>query len=339
MSKPLALVTGANGEVGHTLIPLLSKQNYEIIAIDITNIGSDLKPFIKEFYLGTVTKSGFLRSVFDKHNFDVVFHLAALLSTSAEKEPEKAHIVNVGGTSITLRMTNEKANKLKKNIKFIFPSTIAVYGLPTLDEKANNPKVKEIDFLNPITMYGINKLYCENLGVYYTKYYKLLSTNSPKYLDFRCVRFPGLISALTVPAGGTSDFAPEMIHTAAQGKSYESFVREDSVLPFMAMPDAVKSLMVLVKSPKEKMTRFVYNVSSFSATAKEIENVVTQVFPQTSISYNPDTKRQKIVDSWPADIDDSTARKDWGWSPDYDMKKTFKDYLIPEVSSKYNPPK
>ena len=185
-------------------------------------------------------------------------------------------------------------------------------------------------------MYGINKLYCELLGTYYSKHYKLLEPRPETvFLDFRCLRFPGIISALTLPTGGTSDYAPEMIHSAAKGEGYESFVRADTAIPFMVMPDAIKAITQLANAPKEKLTQEVYNVSAFSTTTEEIAKLVNNVFPDSSISYKPDPNRQKIVDSWPADIDDSKARSDWGWKPDHDINSAFKDYLIPEISNKY----
>jgi nucleoside-diphosphate-sugar epimerase len=184
-------------------------------------------------------------------------------------------------------------------------------------------------------MYGISKLYCENLGNYYSKNYKMLEPDIIRFLDFRCVRFPGLISAITVPSGGTSDYGAEMIHTAAQGENYESFVREDTTLPFMVMPDAVKALITIANADKSKLTRSVYNVNSFSISAEEIAEMVLKVFPNTAIDYNPHPIRQKIVDSWPAAVDDSLARRDWGWQPDYDIKKAFEEYLIPEIQNRY----
>ena len=262
--------------------------------------------------------------------------MAAVLSTSGEKNPEAAHHVNVGGTLNILKSANTTSQTTKKKIIFIYPSSIAVYGLPDLVTKNSASFIGESQFTNPITMYGINKLYGENLGIYFEKYYKLLEKSQERYIDFRCIRFPGLISAVTVPSGGTSDYAPEMIHTAAQGQGYESFVREDSVLPFMAMPDAVKALLLIADAQKEKLTQNVYNVSSFSVSAKEIAEIVLKVFPETMIGYNPDPARQRIVDSWPSNVNDTTARRDWSWSPDYDIKKAFEEYLIPEITKKYS---
>ena len=149
------------------------------------------------------------------------------------------------------------------------------------------------------------------------------------------MRFPGLISAATLPAGGTSDYASEMIHAAARGDHYECFVRPDTKIPFMAMPDASSALLTIAAAPRERLRRTAYNVGAFSVTAAEICDVVMAAFPQTSITYKIDEKRQGIVDSWPADVDDSAARLDWGFSPAYDFARAFHDYLIPTISRHY----
>ncbi len=330
------LVTGANGEVGHGIIPILSKdKNLEVIALDIKEIDKTLKPFVQEMIVADILDGTVIENLLNDHKITTVFHLAAILSTGAEKDPERAHSVNVDGTANLLAAINKAGRNEKRVIKFIFPSTIAVYGLPSIEAKNKAGSIKEGDFLHPITMYGINKLYCEMLGIYYSTHYSLLTTNIERNIDFRCVRFPGIISALTIPTGGTSDYAPEMIHSAAKGEGYESFVRPDATIPFMVMPDAAKVLIQLTEVPKEKLTQKIYNVSGFVAKAEEIAQLVNKVFPDSSISYNPDVNRQRIVDSWPANIDDSKARSDWGWKPDYDIQKAFNEYLIPEIRNKY----
>lgn len=317
------------------LLERLALENkYSTTALDITDIDPDLKQYADQFIKADITESNNLENIFQSNQFDIIFHLAALLSTSAEKQPELAHRVNVGGTFNLLHFSNQSCIKTGKPVIFVFPSSIAVYGLPDIQTKISVKSVKEKQYNQPISIYGMNKLYCEHLGVYFEKYYKLLDSGQ-RLLDFRCLRFPGLISAVTVPSGGTSDYAPEMIHTAAQGKSYESFVREDSVLPFMAMPDATMALVDLSKAPKNRLSQNIYNVASFSIAAKEIANIVLKVYPDTAISYDPDENRQRIVDSWPQSIDDSQARADWDWKPDYDLARSFEEYLIPQVSLKY----
>jgi len=154
-------------------------------------------------------------------------------------------------------------------------------------------------------------------------------------IDFRCIRFPGLISAATLPSGGTSDYAPEMIHAAAQGKPYNCFVRPDTRIPFMAMPDGVEALLKLAASPADRLSRRVYNVGAFNPSAAEIRELVVNAFPGAAITFVPDLKRQGIVDSWPSDVDDGAARKDWGFAPRYDLKRAFSEYLLPTIRARY----
>ena len=202
--------------------------------------------------------------------------------------------------------------------------------------KANAGKISEHEWNQPTTMYGCNKLYCEQLGRYYHKYYRQLAADPEPYgVDFRSIRFPGLISAVTMPSGGTSDFAPEMLHHAAQKKPYACFVREDARIPFMAMPDAIKALLTLANSPQENITKIAYNISAFNPSAGEIYSIIRKTFPACNISFSPDLKRQKIVDSWPADLDDTAARNDWNWQPDYNLERAFDDYLIPTIAKRY----
>jgi nucleoside-diphosphate-sugar epimerase len=162
-----------------------------------------------------------------------------------------------------------------------------------------------------------------------------LAETTPVMLDFRALRFPGLISAHTLPSGGTSDYGPEMLHAAAKGEPYACFVRPDTAIPFMAMPDAVKALLNLARAPIQSLGRTVYNVTSFSLSAEEFRQQVLQAFPSAEISFAPHEKRQKIVDSWPMDMDDGAARKDWGWAPDYGLKRCFEEYLVPNIRERY----
>jgi len=140
---------------------------------------------------------------------------------------------------------------------------------------------------------------------------------------------------VTVPSGGTSDYAPEMLHAAAQGKAYACFVREDVRIPFMAMPDGIRALLMLHDAPRERLRHAVYNIGSFSPSAGEIRDLVLREYPKAVITFQPDVKRQAIVDSWPADVDDAAARTDWGWSPDFDMERAFAEYLLPGIRARY----
>ena len=197
--------------------------------------------------------------------------------------------------------------------------------------------VKEEDWNTPHTMYGCNKLYCEKLGMYYSKYFgqKHLDEKPPVMLDFRAIRFPGLISAFTLPSGGTSDYGPEMLHAAAQGKPYACFVRADTKISFMAMPDAIKSLLMFMDVPREKLSNNIYNIAAFAISADEFRQRALKSFPDAKITFEANPRRQGIVDSWPEDVDDSLARKDWNWKPDYDVDRFFDDYFLPEIRKRY----
>jgi threonine 3-dehydrogenase len=196
--------------------------------------------------------------------------------------------------------------------------------------------VKEHEWGQPTSMYGCNKLYCEQLGAYYARHYKQLAAEVQSgKVDFRCVRFPGLISAATVPSGGTSDYAPEMIHAAAKGEPYACFVRPDTRIPFMAMPDAVELLLALAAAPLTALTQTTYNVGAFAPTADEVRGEVLRAFPSAEVTFRIDAKRQGIVDSWPGDVDDSAARRDWGFAPKYDFERAFREYLIPQIQRRY----
>lgn len=331
-----ALITGISGEVGHGLIKKLHSQNYNIVAADIKTPEEEISKFIHKFYSCDISDKETVDRIFEEQSFDIIFHLASILSTGGEKNPELAAKVNIEGTLNLLEAATNQSIKDGKAIKFIFPSSIAAYGLPNLEVKGKRSKVKESDFLNPITIYGISKLACENLGNYFSKNYKLLGEiDRNNLIDFRCVRFPGLLSPDTVPSGGTSDYGPEMIHAAASGRDYECFVRTDSTIPFMAMADAADVLIKLSEAPKQNLNSYVYNVAGFSVSAEEIANEVKKFFPNFKISYIINPERQRIVDSWPVDVDDSNAVKDWGWKKNFDFEKTFSEYLIPKIRQRY----
>src|SRR6476661_655263 len=308
------LVTGASGEIGHGLIDQLARIGRSIVTIDIAPLEPALARRVRREFTGSITDKWILERVLAEFEVDLVFHLAALLSTRSEFTPVTAHEVNVEGTLRLLEFAQHEGESHGRPVVFLYPSSIAAYGLPDLDTKMRAGRVHEDEWNTPRTMYGCNKLYCEHLGRYYAKYYKQLAVDTPPgRVDFRCVRFPGLISAMTEPAGGTSDYAPEMIHAAAKGEAYPCFVRPDTRIPFMAMPDGVEALLALAAAPREQLTRTAYNLAAFNPSAGEIRDVVLEAFPSAHIGWEPDTKRQGIVDSWPADVDDGAARRDWGF--------------------------
>jgi nucleoside-diphosphate-sugar epimerase len=336
MRKPVVLITGAGGEIGHGLVIRLAASGSPIVTLDVSPLEASLAPLVAREFTGSVTDMSLLDRILAEFEVERVFHLAALLSTRSEFTPVTAHHVNVEGTLNLLEFAQREGESHGRPVMFIYPSSIAAFGLPSLDTKMRAGRVREDEYTHPTTMYGCNKLYCEQLGDYYARHYKQLSADAIPRVDFRSVRFPGLISATTVPSGGTSDYGPEMIHAAAKGEQYDCFVRPDTTIPFMAMPDGVDALLSLASAPRQQLTRTSYNLTAFSRSAAEIRDVVVAAFPNATIHYKVDAKRQGIVDSWPADVDDAAARADWGFAPRYDFERAFREYLIPTIQQRYH---
>jgi nucleoside-diphosphate-sugar epimerase len=335
MRKKAILVTGASGEVGTALVEQLAESDtHHLITVDVRPlIESDSAASVH--HVGDILDQDLFARLVAEYEFEKIFHLAALLSTRSEFTPDTAHRVNVDGTMLLLKVAAEQSQWRGKPVQFIFPSSIAVYGMPSPDSKQRYRQVREWEWNYPTTMYGCNKLYGEMLGNYHAHNFRQLSAENIIKLDFRSVRYPGLISAFTVPSGGTSDYASEMIHAAAQGHDYTCFVEEDLTIPFMAMPDAVDALLRLSQAPADHLRTSVYNISGFSLSASDIRDLVLRSFPDTQVTFEPDLKRQAIVASWPIDLDDSMARRDWDWAPAYDAARAFSDYLIPNIQARY----
>jgi nucleoside-diphosphate-sugar epimerase len=335
MSQKAVLVTGACGEIGQALVQnLVQRGGFRIVTADLAPLPEALGPLSAEHLQGDLVNK--VKILYD-YDFDVIFHLAASLSSKAEVATEEAHRINVDGTMQLLMLAAYKSEKRGRAVKFLFPSSIAVYGFPDLEAKRSAGRVKEDEWNAPHTMYGCNKLYCEKLGMYYAQYHgqRHLDPEPPVMCDFRAIRFPGLISAFTVPSGGTSDYGPEMLHHAAQRMPYACFVRTDTRISFMAMPDAIRALVMLMDAPRKSLTRLVYNIDAFSLTAGEFRQRAMTAFPGARITFEPNARRQGIVDSWPEDVDDSPARADWGWKPEYDAERFFEEYFLPEIRRKY----
>jgi nucleoside-diphosphate-sugar epimerase len=333
----VVLVTGASGEMGDSLIRHLGERGtFDVLALDVRPLGPELAGRCAATRVGDILDRHLLDQLRSEFEIAVVFHLAALLSTRSEFVPETAHEVNVQGTLNLLRLALEEARSHGRPVQFLFPSSIAVYGLPDLASKRRAGRVAEAEWTEPVTMYGCNKLYCEHLGRYFARHYRQLAPlDTVPGVDFRAIRFPGLISAFTVPSGGTSDYAPEMIHAAAQGHPYACLVREDTRIPFMAMPDAIQALLTLMDAPAGSLTTLVYNVRAFNPSAGELAKLVRTAFPGERITFTPDPRRQAIVDSWPEDVDDARARREWGFRVSYDLERAFAEYLVPNITRRY----
>ena len=341
--KPAVFITGAGGEVGHGLISSLSGgEKLDIVATDLRDVEQALRDQCSETYLADVCDRDALDRLLAMYQVKEIYHLAAVLSTRAELAPEVAHQVNVNGTVNILQIAAEQGRMYGEPVKVVFPSSIAVYGFGSLAQKIEVGAVSEYEHCKPSTMYGCNKLYCEHLGRYYAHSYRQLAQDSVQgedknrgVVDFRCVRYPGLISAETVPTGGTSDFVPEMLHASARGEAYNCFVREDSRIPFMTMPEAINATLQLAAAPRNELTQIVYNIASFSPSAGEVAEEVKQHFPEAIITFEPDQRRQAIVDSWPEALDCSAAKDDWGFASTYTLEQAFEEYLVPRIKKQY----
>ena len=338
MRSTVTLITGAGGEIGHGLVTRLHAAGHQIVTIDLAPLAPELSRLVVREFTGSITDTQLLERVLAQFEIDRVFHLAALLSTRSEFTPMTAHQVNVDGTLNLLEFAQREGESHGRPVVFVYPSSIAVYGLPDLDTRARAGAVREDEWNLPQTMYGCNKLYCEQLGRYYSRHYKQLAANVAPRVDFRCLRFPGLISADTEPSGGTSDYAPEMLHAAARGVPYACFVRPDTRIPLMAMPDAIDALLQLASASREQLSLTAYNTTAFNPTAEEIGHAVVRAFPDAEIDWVVDEKRQRIVDSWPAGVDAGAARRDWGFAPLFDFRKAFDDYLVPRIRERYRSP-
>jgi len=337
MRKKVVLITGASGEIGHSLIESLgSTGDASIITIDLQPLEPNIRDIVTREFSGSILEDHLLQRILAEFEVDTIYHLAALLSTRSEFTPNAAHQVNVEGTLKLLNFAQAQGESHARPVTFIYPSSIAAYGFQEAGLKERAGKVREHEWNMPTTMYGCNKLYCEHLGRYFTHYFKQLAAeNLAGKVDFRAIRFPGLISAVTVPSGGTSDYAPEMIHAAARSEPYACFVEPETRIPFMVMPDAVDAILRLAAAEHEQLTQTVYNITAFNPSAAQIRDLVLAGFPDADITFEPDRKRLAIVDSWPADVDDSAARVDWGLAPRYDLETAFADYLIPAIRERY----
>ena len=331
------IITGAAGEIGHGLVKgLRTHDDIRIIATDLKELPEATRDLCDEVHVGDVCDAGLMQQLITMHEVTEIYHLAALLSTRAEHVPEVAHEVNVGGTFNLLRLAAAHSASHGYRVKFILPSTIAIYGVQNEQQKRDAGRVRESEHNLPTTMYGANKLYCEHLGRYYSKFYRRLADDRGSALiDFRCLRLPGVIAAETKPTGGTSDYVPEMIHAAASGRAYACFVREDTCIPWMTMPECIEALLKIGRVDSSQLSQEVYNVASFRATAGEAAELVKQCFPDARITFAPDEHRQGIVDSWPMDVDCTKAITDWGFTPKWTLQEAFDNYLVPTVRTYY----
>nr|BCK33892.1 L-threonine 3-dehydrogenase 1 [synthetic construct] len=305
--KKKILVIGATGQIGSELTLALRKRygNDNVVASDIREPELLLKG---PFEILDVLDKEALAEVVKKYNIDTIYHLAALLSATAEKNPQLAWKINMNGLLNVLEVAREE-----KGCKVFWPSSIAAFGPST--PKDNTP---QDTIQRPTTIYGVSKVAGELLCDYYFKKYGV---------DTRSLRFPGLISYKTLPGGGTTDYAVDIYYEAVKGGKYTCFLKEGTYLDMMYMPDAIRATIELMEADPSKLKhRNSYNITAMSFTPEEIAAEIKKHIPGFEISYEVDV-RQAIADSWPNSIDDSAAREEWGWKPKYDLEKMTADML------------
>lgn len=301
------LVTGACGQIGTELVLALRKIYKNVIASDLKEPTGELKDTGEFIRLDVLYKNG-LSDCIKRFGITQIYHLAAVLSATGEKNPEMAWRINMKGLRNILDVCVEHNVK-----KLFFPSTIAVFGPST--PKQNTP---QFTCMEPNTIYGISKQAGERWCDWYFQ---------KRGLDVRSIRYPGLISYKTKAGGGTTDYAVDIYFEAVEKQNYTCFLKEDTTLPMMYMPDAIRGTIELMEAPIEKIkVRSGYNFSGFSIAPKDVAAEIKKHIPEFTIAYEPDF-RQQIAESWPESINDSVAAKDWGWKPQYDLASMTKDML------------
>ncbi len=316
MNSDTILVTGAGGQIGTELVLALRKLYKNVIASDLKDPSEVLKQGGEFVRLDVLSKNS-LTEVVQRYGVKQIYHLAAILSATGEKNPELAWRINMKGLRNILDVSVE--NGLKK---VFFPSTIAVFGPTT--PRVNTP---QYTVMEPNTIYGISKQAGERWCDWYFQ---------KKGLDVRSIRYPGLISYKTKAGGGTTDYAVDIFFEAVEKKTYKCFLKEDTTLPMMYMPDAIRGTIELMEAPAEKITvRSGYNFAGFSFSPADLAAEIKKTIPDFTISYEPDF-RQAIAESWPESIDDSVAQHDWGWKPEYNLEKMARDMLV-NIEAQHTP--
>ena len=313
MQADKILILGANGQIGTVLTAELRKKygRDNVLATDIREAVEQTGPFVQLDVLDVYK----MEKLIVEHGITQIYHLAAILSATGEQFPQKTWHVNVDAYLSMLEMV--KSHPIKR---IFFPSSIAVFGKTT--PRAHTPQ--DVPLL-PETVYGISKTTGENWSNYYHAKYSM---------DIRSIRYPGIIGWQSIPAGGTTDYAVEIYHAALRDGHYTCFLKADTRLPMMYMPDAIRATIELMEAPGEQLTvRAGYNLAGMSFTPAEITQSIQKYLPEFTISYEPDF-RQDIAASWTESIDDSRARDDWHWKPEFDLDKMTRD-MISHITPMY----
>ncbi len=308
------LVTGACGQIGSELVAELGKKfgKKNIISTDIQKAPTLVKEHSYFRYLNVLDVHMIAKTVVEEQ-IKTVFHMAAILSASGEKNPQLAYDVNLNGLMNILNVSRSKGVE-----RVIVPSSIAVFGPDA--PKENTPNETP---LNPTTMYGVTKVAGEKLMQYYHDKFGL---------DTRSLRYPGIISSETLPGGGTTDYAVDMYLKAVKSEPFNCYIKPETPLPFMYMPDAIRAIIALAFAESKTLKRRVYNVHSMRLSPDDILAAIHRHLPEFRCRFEPDF-RQKIAESWPASIDDRFAREEWGWQPEFDLDGMTRD-MLHKLSSK-----
>ena len=312
--KTKILITGASGQLGTVLTKKLQeKYGVDLVVATDLHFNEDFNGFFEKL---DATDYDALQKIVNKYEITQIYHLAAILSANGEKSPLKTWDINMKTFFNVLEVS-----RLNNVDKVFFPSSIAVYGDDT--PKINTPQNY---VLTPSTVYGISKAAGENWSKYYFERYGL---------DVRSLRYPGVIGHQSLPGGGTTDYAVDIFHKAVKNEEFECFLEATTALPMIYMDDAIRATLELMEAPKKNITvRTSYNLSGMSFSPEQLTKSIQKRYPEFKIFYKPDF-RQQIADSWPSSIDDSAARAEWNWKPQYDID-AMTNVMIEELKPKYS---